>query len=273
MNQSFQVLEGLTFKGRTERVGIVIPDMHIAPPGDLNGGVDGAALKCLLQAIEIVTPDFITYIGDLGEWSSVNHYEWAKRKRPLLRDTLDLLECDAVAVNKVLDQIDNAATHVQNTYVTLGNHEAWLDNLVSEVPQLHDTFTPRQLIGAKKRSYQCFDHGRWVKFGKLHLSHGTEASGTNYCRSMLLRAGTSIMFGHTHSCQSSSISTLGGYHKAWSIGCIANMDKPFLRGRVTNWGHAFAILHISKSGLFNVEIVEIYNGTCWVYGNKVTGNT
>jgi hypothetical protein len=270
MNKPFQIKDGLTFKkNQQDRVGVIVPDIHAAPLDDINGGVDNSALNCLIKSIKIIKPDFITYIGDLGEWSSVNHYEWDKRKRPLLRDTLTLIEQDKLAVNEVLDKIDNASSSVVDTYLTIGNHDEWLNNLCSEVPQLKDTFTPQAVINSKQRNYKCFEHGRWVRFGKLYLSHGTEAAGANYCKAMLLKAGASVMFGHTHSCQSSSISTLGGYHKAWSIGCISNMDKPFLRGKTTNWQHAFAILHVHRSGYFSVEVIDIINGVCWVYGQKV----
>jgi hypothetical protein len=273
-NKPFQVVNsGLKFtKEEDVRTGIIIPDIHFAPLNDEQGGHDPKALTVVLKAIEIIKPSFVTFIGDIGEWSSVNHYEWAKKKRPLLRDTLTLLDTDAAAVNYYLEELNQyfKASKVRDVHVIEGNHELWLDNLCEEVPQLKGAYRPEKLMKLADRGWKYFPHGRWVKYGKLYLNHGTHAKGVNHPRSSLISAGgASIMYGHVHDCQSYAMRSIGGIHKAWSIGCLAKMDKPFLRGDLSNWQHAFAILHVHRSGNFTVEIVEIHDGVAWVYGKRL----
>ena len=62
-----------------------------------------------------------------------------------------------------------------------------------------------------------------------------------------------------------------GLHAAWSIGFLGKPRKPFMRGKPTNWSHNFAICYVEKDGTFHVEVIEIFNGVCYVQGKKVTG--
>ena len=56
---------------------IVTPDKHF--PFE-----DKAAIKVLCKAIELVKPDIYIDLGDTGEWESVSHWQWKKKKRPPL---------------------------------------------------------------------------------------------------------------------------------------------------------------------------------------------
>ena len=52
---------------------IVTPDKHVPLH-------DKAAINVVKQAIEIVKPDIYIDLVDLGEWESVSHWKWKKKK-------------------------------------------------------------------------------------------------------------------------------------------------------------------------------------------------
>ena len=59
------------------RRAIVTPDKH-APIHDK------AAINVVCKAIELVKPDIYIDLGDLGEWGSVSHWQWKRKKKPPL---------------------------------------------------------------------------------------------------------------------------------------------------------------------------------------------
>ena len=71
-------------KGVTKR-GIVTPDKHFPLH-------DEKAINCLLKAINLIKPDFYIDLGDVGEFESVSHWQWKKKKRPPLEYQLPFVE-------------------------------------------------------------------------------------------------------------------------------------------------------------------------------------
>ena len=69
---------------------------------------DKAAISVVKQAIEIVKPDMYIDLGDLGEWGSVSHWQWARKKKPPLEYITPEIEKDIKSVNEFLDDIDES---------------------------------------------------------------------------------------------------------------------------------------------------------------------
>jgi len=251
----------------------VIPDTHYTSPKYDEGGIDARAESCILQAIEVVKPNIGIHIGDAGEWNSVSHWRWSRQRRPPLQYVLDELQEEAEYVNAGMDRIDTAFDHAGTTEreLIMGNHELWVDNLIEENHHLRKDWAPENLLGLRKRGWKRHKYGKYVPFGKLSLYHGGHYTGVNHTRSHTQNLSASVMYGHTHDAQKAMIQKLGGWHGAWSIGCACTMNKPFLRGRPTNWSHNFAVVHLEKNGLFHVEVPDIVDGKCYVYGKKITG--
>ena len=61
--------------------------------------------------------------------------------------------------------------------------------------------------------------------------------------------GQNIMYGHTHDLQRHTKTVAGGTLSAWSLGCLKDIeaDEDWLRGLLTNWNHAFAIIDWFKT--------------------------
>ncbi len=250
---------------------LVIPDTHYTSPNYDEGGIDERAEACVLQAIEIVTPDVGVHIGDAVEFNSVSHWRWSRQRRPPLQYVLDELQKEVEYGNKGMDGIDAAFKHAgtKDKEFIEGNHEVWVDNLIEENHHLKKDWAPENLLRLKDRGWKYHKYGKYIPFGKLRLYHGGHYTGVNHTRAHALNLSASVMYGHTHDAMTYRLQKLGGYHGAWSIGCISDMDKPFLKGRPTNWSHAFAIVHVEKGGKFHVNVVDIVDGKCFVFGKKI----
>ena len=55
---------------------------------------------------------------------------------------------------------------------------------------------------------------------------------------------------------------------AHSMGCLADMNKEYLKGRPTNWTHNVGVVDILNNGNFNLIALDIQNGVT-TYAGKV----
>lgn len=250
----------------------ILPDQHYAPPECKEGGVDPRAESCALQAIKIVKPDIFINLGDIIEAASISHWKYKKVKRPPLEYQLPPLDRELFYGNAGMDRFDKELDAVgcdQRWYLG-GNHcWTWLDDFVQAHPYLAEKYAPPVAYKLKQRGYGWKPYGEFLHLGKLAYYHGGHWTGINHTRDHAMRLGKSVIYGHTHDAQVAKVQHLDGAKGAWSMGCISLMDKPFLRGRPTNWSHNFGIVHYNSDGTFHVEVVDIYAGECWVYGKKV----
>jgi|TARA_Y100000310_G_C20573144_1_gene759071 hypothetical protein len=248
--------------------GIITPDKHFPL-------ADKRAIRCLTQAIEIVKPDFYIDLGDTGEFESVSHWQWKKKKRPPLEYQLPFVYKDIEAVNKGLDEIDEALDKVncKEKYFTQGNHEMWLDSFVSENPYLSD-LSCKKALKMDERGFVYYPAGKYLKIGKLWYYHGHHFAGIHHSRNHLLKLGVNIMYAHHHDLQQHSITHLDGAKSAWAIGCLKKMgdsSNAWLLNRKHNWAHAFAVVDYFDRGLFTVHIVQIINGKTSLWGDLIKG--
>ena len=81
----------MTDKGVVKRY-MVTPDKH-APLHDRK------AISVVRQSIEIIKPDGYIDLGDLGEWGSVSHWQWKKKKKPPLEYLMPRIEKDVDAAD------------------------------------------------------------------------------------------------------------------------------------------------------------------------------
>ena len=255
-------------KGSVKRV-IVTPDKHF--PYE-----DKPAINVLCQSIEKIKPDAYIDLGDLGEWESVSHWQWKKKKRPPLEYQLPSIHKEVEEVNNGLDIIDKSLKKAGCTekYMLEGNHDDWLNRFVYENPFLSNLLF-RKAMKLKERGYYYYPNGKYLKMGKLHFYHGNHYGGVTHARNHLLKLGCNIMYGHYHDLQQASVTHMDGPKSAWSIGCLKDMSddsNEFLGNRRTNWSHAFAIVDFFNNGYFTVHILQIINGVTSLWGEVIDGN-
>ena len=97
---------------------------------------------------------------------------------------------------------------------------------------------------------------------------------TNHTRQHAINLGKNVMYGHTHDVQRSSVTHVDGTHAAFSLGCLKDMSceaNLWLKGRRTNWSHAFAIIDWHNDGDFRADIIDISRGRTFVWGKPING--
>jgi len=248
---------------------IVTPDKHFPFH-------DAPAINALCKTIELVKPDAYVDLGDVGEFESVSHWQWRKKKRPPLEYQLPSVDKEIKEVNKGLDIIDKSLAKAKCTekYMLEGNHDDWLNRFVEENPYLKE-YTFRKAMKLDERGYKYYPAGKFLKIGKLYMYHGHHFAGIQHTRNHLLRLGCNIMYGHHHDLQQSSVTHVDGCKSAWSIGCLKDMSSEknsWLGNRQHNWSHAFAIVDFYGNGYFTVHIQQIIDGKTSVWGDVIDGN-
>ena len=128
-------------EGGVTRRAIVTPDKHFPLH-------DEAAIKVVLQAIEIVKPDTYIDLGDTGEWEHFSTHYWRGRSAKPMEDLIPLLDKDVKNVNEGMDRIDEVLDKVncEERHFIQGNHERWLDKFVTRYPYLPHYKTEKALM-------------------------------------------------------------------------------------------------------------------------------
>ena len=228
--------------------GIITPDKHFPHH-------DEPAINVVCEAIKIVKPDFYVDLGDTGEWESVSHWQWKKRKRPPLEYQLPRVYEDIKAVNEGMDIIDEALDSKENPYL--------------------QGLSVKEALLLKQRGYTYHPNGKYLKIGHLHFYHGNHYGGIAHARNHLLKLGCNIMYGHHHDLQMNSVTHIDGPKSAWSIGCLKDMSdeaNAWLGNRKTNWAHAFAVVEYYTNDRFTVHVVNIIDGVTSLWGKIIDGN-
>jgi len=250
----------------------VMPDTHFGPEdSDGNGGHDEPAFATALAAIKILKPDEFIHIGDVGEWNSCSHWRYRRRKRPPLDYTLGELDVDLFYVNMHMDRIDKVlnAVRCRKRHLIEGNHEVWVREMVGESKLAGEHYALPKQLGLEGRGWTWSPYGEYLKRGKLRLYHGGHYTTIHHAYQHALRCGASIMYGHTHDVQAVTVPSVEGPHGGYCIGCLAKLEKGFLKGRSTNWQHAFACVWLKKNGEFKVETYRIEGGWTVVNGREI----
>ncbi len=243
---------------------VVFPDIHFPSH-------DEKAFKCALNVLKTIKPSAFLLLGDTIDGASVSHWQWSKKRRPPLEYQLPAIDEEIKQGNKGLDRIDKVLDKIKCTkkQFAQGNHEKWFDHFVEENPYLED-YGSRKAFRFDERGYEWHDYGEVFKvFGsKLYAYHGGHYMGIAHARTHALQMGCNIIYGHTHDSQKAVITHISGSHMAYSMGCLTDMTKDYLKGRPTNWTHNVAILDIFQDNNFNLVVLDIVDGVT-SYGGKV----
>jgi hypothetical protein len=251
---------------------LVMFDPHFGFQDDGSPGHDEEAFATFLRAIGIVRPDAFLLGGDFGEWSSVSPWQFKRRKRPDLDYTLERLDEELVEVNSQLDRIDAALAEVgcKEKIMIEGNHEVWVREMVSESKLATAAYDLNLQCRLSERGYgKMVPYGKYIQLGKLHVYHGGHYMSIHHAYTHATKCGASVMYGHGHDIQAVTVPSIEGPHGGFAMGCMCAMEKGFLKGRKTNWQHAFGVVHTREDGKFLVQTYRIEDGWTVVDGKEI----
>ena len=229
----------------------------------------------LTQAIEIIKPDIYVDLGDVGEWSHFSRFKYKGREKPPLEYMLNDCNDDIIDVNLGMDIIDEALDKIdcKEKHMCEGNHDNWVNEFTRRYP--YADFSFKNVVNLKSRGYKFHAMGTHAKIGKLYFYHGHQYAGMYHAANHLRKLGCNVMYGHHHDLQHITATHMDGPKAAWSIGCLKDMraeSNAWLKNRITNWGHAFAIIdYYGDDGDFTVDVVQIIDGRTSIWGTLIDG--
>lgn len=156
-----------------------------------------------------------------------------------------------------------------------GNHEAWLEQMIEEQPELDGLLDFTEYLKLRERGWIVKPQGGHYTQGHLKFIHGDVLTGgTNVARKALDTYVESVVFGHFHAFSSATkVLPHSSKYKwqAWATGCVGQLDASYLKNRPTGWLNGFAITEFyGTRGHFTHYPVTVIGGQ-FAYGGKLYG--
>jgi len=245
---------------------LVMPDAHVEEH-------DPYAMNAFCKFAQYYKPHGIVNLGDFMEMDAVTHWP-APDARP--RRLVSQIETG----QRILTEID-AACGKQCTFkrFLIGNHEDWLEQyLVGKIPEalyelekLGVDLSIKELLGLKRFGYETIPLNEILRIGEhCHFIHGYY-TGRYHAAKHLDVFGVNIYYGHLHDVQQFSTVSVNGVHEAMCLGCLRDMNAPFLHGRPNNWSHAFGIFEFTHDGFYTRYTPVIIEGKFSYHGKLFDG--
>jgi hypothetical protein len=235
---------------RLNGYGALIGDIHFPYHSE-------SALNAALEHIDKKeATDFILLNGDVMDFYQASRYS----KNPKTRD----LESE---VEMVCDFLEGLTRHFGRVIYKLGNHERrWEAYLYANAPEIanmkclsfESVFKSKELDIQIVRPQQVMHVGKYLNILHAHEFGGGCYNPVNPARGAFLRAQNNCIVSHHHqSSEHTSSDIRGNVTSAWSLGCLSELNPPFLP--INKWNHGHATLHVEKND-FEVENHRIIKG-------------
>lgn len=234
---------------------VVQPDSHV-PEHDKD------AMSVFCKFLNYYKPHAIVNLGDFLEMESVAH--WPQTTHAGSRRLVPEIQVG----KEVLEQINAAAgKQCKFKWMLEGNHEYWLQMYLNErIPEVADQLENlgvkidlQTLLGLEKLGYKALPVNEILTIGDANFTHGYYTA-SNHAAKHLSVFGCNIYYGHLHDVQSHSGVSVRGVHEAMSLGCLRTLNAPFLKGKPSNWSHAFGIFEFRLDGSFTRCVPIIVDG-------------
>jgi metallophosphoesterase superfamily enzyme len=231
---------------------------------------DPKALSIAMQFIADFKPDHVILGGDMLDCGSISHHNKGKVGAVEgLRLFSDAKELRA----SVIDPIEASVGKKGTLRYIIGNHEAWLNQLVEVTPALEGIVEAENLLSLGKR-WQVIPQGEATKLGKLVFVHGDQVSGgENVAKAATTNWEANIRFGHHHTFQvftKKSPKDAHG-HSGIAVPCLCKKGPGYGKGAPNKWMQGFLWGYVGDGGLFNDYVTVIVNGTAIINGVTYRG--
>lgn len=218
-------------------------------------------LTPVLKFLRDFKPHIVVHGGDQLDLDVVSF--WNKGK-PRLKEG-SRLHHDYESYNQVLDAVERVTPHADTVYFLEGNHEARIQLLIDEQPELEGLIEVPKNLHLKEREYKWIPQRETAKIGKLYCIHGDWKNGIlpqNHTRAALQIYNRNLLYGHCHSNQSAtSVSPVDTHPlQATAIGTLGNVNPYWRRNDASAWVNSFACGYVQANGNYQLYVINIVGG-------------
>jgi hypothetical protein len=242
---------------------VVWPDVHTKHKDD-------KAVSCALKFMRIYDPHGNLILGDFADCDGLPH--WPAKDLEPRRIVPEMKLC-----RSLFEEIQAASPNAVFRVFCEGNHENWIEQALTEMPELFDglaelgiEISAKKLLGLDKYGYDFFPMNHLVQIGKAHFTHGIY-TGNNHAAKHMGEFKTNIYYGHLHDMMECNNTNIDGPIEAASLGCLCKLDAAFLRGKKNNWVHGFGTFEFRRDGSYSFLKHRIINGTMSYNGVLIEG--
>lgn len=232
---------------------IAQPDTHVRHR-------DYAAVDVFLQFIEWFKPHGHIIMGDFLDAEGISHWPNDKLRH---RDFIS----EVIEARELLEEIVKRTKTAKLRIYLEGNHEDWINQaMAAKLPELFIGLDKlglvpdlKALLDLDKFDYKMVKVNHIFKLGNANFTHGLYAS-SNHPKTHLDKLKDNIYYGHLHDVKGTHETSLKGRIESASLGCLCRLDAEFMKGKPTNWVHAFGIFEFFQDGSYNFICPRINNG-------------
>jgi hypothetical protein len=222
------------------------------------------AIAAMMKFVADFQPDIFVHGGDGLDCGAVSHWNRSKRKSI---EGLRLVEDAREFKRGMLDQLNSILKPNAQKVYHIGNHEAWLEDLLEEYPGLEDIVSLDHLLGLTENNWTIIPQGGVSKFGKLYFAHGDNVGGKYVANQAVMNYERSIRVGHHHTYQvDTKVSAIDITDSRTGVAmpCMCNRGPSYGKKRPNRWVNGFLVSYLFPDGSFNDYVVIVVNGRfCW----------
>jgi predicted phosphodiesterase len=232
---------------------LVVGDVHVSPGQNLRRA------DWLGAFIKDIKPERIVYIGDLITFDSLSAWDKDKRKKMEGRRYSRDIEtaCEFLARVQVLYK---GSLGLLPTILTEGNHEHREARYLDYHPEVD--FDYKQRLNLKDEyNINVYPYKEFYKYKGVGFTHvpitesGRPVTGKYPTTRALEICSHSVVFGHTHKLDYSSVHRHGQAHlqEALNVGCYFEHVDEYAQGSVTSYWRGLILLEHYKHGRFKFD--------------------
>ena len=230
---------------------------------------DLRALAVLLAFLEDFQPDHVILGGDMLDCGPISHHNL--KEGPATHEGLRIATDAAGLRANLLDSLESSTAKL--TYI-IGNHELFLDRLVTKFPGLQGYIEAPAVLGLGKR-WELVPQGGHKNLGKLTFMHGDQLGYSEHlAKKAVLEYERCIRFGHVHTHQTFtkvSAHDIDDKRTGVAVPCLCNQNPGYQRSRPNRWVHGFNYGWVRKDGTFSDYVAIITGGKAVINGVEYRG--
>jgi len=233
---------------------LVIPDVHVPFH-------NAQAYNLMLRIAKASKIDGITILGDFGDFYGAGGHG----NTPGVEKDL---KWEIREVNKKLNELDKLFPEQKKVFIQ-GNHEWRLERYIANnAEELDGIITSESVLDMQRRIRD--NNWTWIPYtpdqltriahSKLFARHEPLMNGVHVAHGSVVKAGCSIIFGHTHRHQQSQVSMANGdQHIGISSGWLGDYkNKVFSYTKGFNqWAIGFTFVTVKPNGHFFADFCPI----------------